>query len=110
MKSYFKRGLALVLAVALVVSSGLYVSSDRTLKAKGEDEMYSEDGAETTQEEVEGQAGQGEEQAHGHADAQDHRQGGDKGHGPLAAQPPLQPGPEFAGLLLRIPFLRTDHL
>ncbi len=50
MKSYFKRGLALVLAVALVVSSGLYVSSDRTLKATGEDEMYGEAGAETTQE------------------------------------------------------------
>ena len=62
MKSYFKRGLALVLAVALVVSSGLYASSDRILKATGEDEIYSEAGAETTQEVVEVQVEQEEAQ------------------------------------------------
>ena len=71
MKSYFKRGLALVLAVALVVSSGLYVSSDRTLKATGEDEMYSEAGAETTQEVVEVQAEQEEAQPVAEAPAEE---------------------------------------
>ena len=71
MKNYFKRGLALVLAVALVVSSGLYVSSDRTLKATGEDEMYSEAGAETTQEVVEVQAEQEEAQPVAEAPAEE---------------------------------------
>ena len=71
MKSYFKRGLALVLAVALVVSSGLYVSSDRTLKATGEDEMYSEAGAETTQVVVEVQAEQEDAQPVAEAPAEE---------------------------------------
>lgn len=41
-KSYFKRGCALCLAVALVVSGGLYAASDRSLKANEENNVYQE--------------------------------------------------------------------
>ena len=41
-KSYFKRGCALCLAVALVVSGGLYAASDRSLKANDENNVYQE--------------------------------------------------------------------
>ena len=41
-KSYFKRGCALCLAVALVVSGGLYAASDRSLMANEENNVYQE--------------------------------------------------------------------
>ena len=52
-KSYFKRGCALCLAVALVVSGGLYAASDRSLKANEENNVYQETELSTVVQELE---------------------------------------------------------